>query len=289
MKRLMIIMMLVSAVFVLGCTKKAETNNAEVTTVSEITTEAQTQMRMEATTELPGVENTPYGKAFVIGDKMLEHHEGGTKVFNDNSAVEDGKTVMWKYNQTEAVLTLTGESGDNTNCKLSYSSEAGKFDNLELQINTKEKKHLDMKFYEADINYDVAKDLIVVYNQGGALDNVMIYDFKNGKKINPVGDGAGIFSKEQREYILGRLKGWYEQGYIEVKTANSDTFEDLKYDTFKPEVVMIDGTHYIRIAVWDASSTAEYKDKLFVRLAYKDGAYAIDMIEEKVVPKKINL
>ncbi len=137
------------------------------------------------------------------------------------------------------------------------------------------------EWYQADIDSDGNKELILIYSVQRGEDTVnciKAYDFEDEKEIKILDtDGLNTtFTEVQKEKLDIIIKGWFEQQFEKVQHLSIEDFDDIVTTGFEFAVAECDGKTMINAAYKIEKATGIRKnDKIEVLLSFEDGEFIV--------------
>lgn len=274
MRKLLAIGLLGITVLFAGCGVK--NNNDE-----ETTNETQVQKETEYPTESVADETRGGWVSFTYGD--VQKYETINSVFmsDDVQTVYEDRLLTQKNSYATAEVKRIVADNDYSsryNHSFTYSSEAGTVKDIKISHDTGNDLTLGANFYEADMNGDGYKELVVTFISAagtGYSEGMYIYDFKNKKGT----EVYGLTAKQEAD-VLKVFEQWYVKGFTEIMDINHGLINELNCSSFHPKAVMYNGKMalYVRFAPPFPCKWAGYGTGYSAMLVYKDGEYVVDKV-----------
>lgn len=161
------------------------------------------------------------------------------------------------------------------------SAESGKPAGVSIPAGFEVDGAKDTEWYQADIDSDGNKELILIYSVQRGEDTVnciKAYDFEDEKEIKILDtDGLNTtFTEVQKEKLDIIIKGWFEQEFEKVKHLSIEDFDDIVTTGFEFAVAECDGKTMINAAYRIEKATGSSKDdKVETLLCFEDGEFVV--------------
>jgi len=261
MKKKYICITALGLILLSGCGNAIENNN--VTTVEEASTPSVALSTIEAI--LPWNQSITKEKCNLFEKADLVSYDEGS--------------AQWKNDKAMAQLQIK----DNMTY-LTYQSQLGECNDIEFDY-IQPKMLANTCFYEADINNDGIKELLLSYIQGTGTGyskgGMCIYDFEKDKFI-PLFSGkekAYDFTDEQKQDILSVIAEWNTRGFKETENVEINNISDINTSVFNPTLVKSDGQYKIQVEILLPGADNYKNSKTFYALFdYNDGNLKLDSL-----------